>query len=300
MVQIGYRILILGYGEMGHAMHHLLHKHHEIRIWRRRPTPGIAHVDLGQSAAESDYVIFCLPAQPHFDLAYRLGPHLRPDAICVTISKGLDDQCRTPAEALDAALAGRPRAVLYGPMISEEIRAGRPAFAQCGSHAESICTRVAGLYRDTNLHIEAASDVAGLSWSAILKNVYAMAFGVADELGFGDNVRGFLAVTAVHELAAIVVRLGGEPATPYRLAGLGDLITTATSAGSHHHELGRLIVRGAPKGLNGEGVHTLAILRARSRFDTAGFPLFQLIDMCAHEPAATRDRFTAFLAHSFS
>jgi len=73
----------------------------------------------------------------------------------------------------------------------------------------------------------------------ILKNVYAIMFGVADELKLGDNMRGHLMVAAIAELSGIVQSFGGQAHTPYSYAGLGDLLTTATSEGSHHHALGQ-------------------------------------------------------------
>jgi glycerol-3-phosphate dehydrogenase (NAD(P)+) len=290
-----FRVLILGYGEMGHAMQHLLGSRHELRIWQRRPPSGTIPVQLENAAPECDFVLFCLPAPAHADVARRLAPHLRRDTICLTIAKGLDERGRLPFEALSAEIHTGQVAVLYGPMISEEIRAGRPAFAQCGVDEPVTYQRVAALYRGTALRLEASQDIAGLSWSAILKNVYAIAFGMADELGLGDNVRGFLAVTALQEIAGIAEKLGGDAATPYRLAGLGDLITTATSAGSHHHELGRLIARGEKESLRGEGVHTLAMLRTTRRFDPSLFPLYRLIDCCALDPAVSVAQMRKFL-----
>jgi glycerol-3-phosphate dehydrogenase (NAD(P)+) len=278
------RVLVLGHGEMGRAMEFLLAPRHALRVWQRRPPPDSAPPALDTAVADSDLILFCLPATAHAELAARLRPLLRPGTLCVTIAKGLDERGRTPAELLIETLGAARVAVLYGPMISEEIRAGRPAFAQCGAPDAAAAARVQALFRGTSLRLEPATDIAGLSWSAILKNVYAMAFGMADELGLGDNTRGFLAVAALHELAALVPRLGGASATPFRLAGLGDLITTATSSGSHHHELGRLIVRGAKDQLSGEGVHALAMLRAARRFDAAPYPLFRLIDACVQNP----------------
>jgi glycerol-3-phosphate dehydrogenase (NAD(P)+) len=145
-------------------------------------------------------------------------------------------------------------------MISEEIRADRYAFAELGCADVSVFHRVRDLFQDTRLCIRHSTDIAGISWSVILKNVYAIAFGMADELQLGDNMRGFLAVTALHELISIVGQMGGKPAAPLHLAGLGDLITTATSPGSHHHELGRRLARGETGGINGEGIHTLAMV----------------------------------------
>lgn len=289
------RILILGHGEMGHAMEYLLGPCQDLRIWQRHAAPGTTPTTLEASVSDSDFVLFCVPGTAHAELAARIASRLPDSTLCITVSKGLDERARLPVEALTEALGATRVAVLYGPMIAEEIRAGKPAYAQCGARQPSACQRIAALYRDTKLRIEAAPDITGLSWSAILKNVYAMAFGMADELALGDNVRGFLTVTALHELATIVARLGGDAATPYRLAGLGDLITTATSTGSHHHALGRWIARGETDKLRGEGVHTLAMLRATRRFDPGPFPLFHLMDACVRNPHTARSGLMAYL-----
>ena len=120
-------------------------------------------------------------------------------------------------------------------MISEEMRAGKPCFAELAASDEEGLQKTMALFHASGLHIQASADRTGIAWSAILKNVYAILFGIADELQLGDNMRGHLAVSALAEIGAMVRDLGGQAATVYRWAGLGDLITTATSAGSHHH-----------------------------------------------------------------
>jgi glycerol-3-phosphate dehydrogenase (NAD(P)+) len=279
-----FQVLILGYGEMGHAMEFLLAPQQALHIWQRRPPAGIAPVNLAAVVPASDVILFCLPATAHTAVAAQIAPHLRGTTLCLTIAKGLDERARLPATVLAEAVGAARVAVLYGPMISEEIRAGKPAFAECGTADTGSFERIAALCRGTALRLEHSADITGLSWSAILKNVYTMAFGMADELNLGDNMRGFLAVTALHELSAIVQQLSGVSATPFRLAGLGDLITSATSAGSHHHELGRLIVRNQRAALQGEGVHSLAMLEQFRPFDSSGFPLLHLIATCVREP----------------
>jgi glycerol-3-phosphate dehydrogenase (NAD(P)+) len=283
------QVLLLGHGEMGHAMEALLGARHAVTIWQRRAAQPLATL-----ARESDFIIFCLPAMAHAEVAAQLAAHLSPRVLCLTIAKGLDDRGRLPAEILVDALGRERVAVIYGPMIAEELRAGRPGFAECAAPTPADSAHIAALFGDSALHIEPASDLTGLSWSAILKNVYAIAFGMADELGLGDNVRGYLAVAALDELARLVHTLGGTDRTPYRLAGLGDLITTATSAGSHHHELGRKIVRGE-RDLGGEGVHTMQVLRAHPRFDTQPFPLFRLVEDCVREAHDVRQMFADLL-----
>ncbi len=291
-----YQVLILGHGEMGRAMEYLLRQRHRLTLWERHPKPDApAAVALDSVAAEQDFILFCLPANPHFELASRLRPRLQQECLCVSIAKGLDEHGRTAAQALTEALGSASAfGVLYGPMISEEIRDGRPAFAQAGTEHAEAYGRLRELFAGTWLYLEHTTDIAGISWSAVLKNVYAILFGVADELGLGDNTRGYLVVAAVDELERIVTGLGGLPDTPRRLAGLGDLIATATSAGSHHHEVGRRLARGQ-EALTGEGVHTLEMVHAHKLFDPRRYPLFDLIGRLLAEPAAARAQMQNFL-----
>lgn len=289
-------MLILGHGEMGRAMEYLLHRQHALTIWERHPKAGTAPIELDSVAGRQDFILFCLPASPHFDLASRLRPHLRRECLCLSIAKGLDERGRTAAQALSEALGANPAfGVLYGPMISEEIRAGRTAFAQAGAANAERYGRIRALYAGTPLYLEHTADITGISWAAVLKNVYAMLFGVADELKLGDNMRGYLAASVLEELERIVTGLGGSPEAVRRLAGLGDLITTATSAGSHHHDLGCRLVRGQAEAIEGEGVHTLKMVRDHGLFDSRHYPLFDLIGNLLAEPAAAGSQMKKYL-----
>ena len=281
-----FRVLILGRGEMGQAMEFLLAPRHQVQTWQRHPAATETPLQLSEAVPGSDFILFCLPATAHAEVAALIGTWRQNDTLCLTIAKGLDEAGQLPGEVLEKFFGTAHVALLYGPMISEEIRAGKPAFAECGTRDRKHFERIAALYRGSTLHLEHAQDFTGLSWSVILKNVYAMAFGMADELNLGDNTRGYLSAQALQELSAIVRHLGGETATPYRLAGLGDLITTATSTGSHHHELGRRLVRGE-NNLKGEGIHTLAMIEKFQLFNTDHFPLLRLIAACVHAPGTT-------------
>lgn len=283
------QVLVLGYGEMGQALAGLLRPRHNVAVWQRRPADGEPPIDLGSAARESDVVLFCVPTVPHHALATQLRPALSARTCCVTIAKGLDEDGRPAVEVFQRAF-GRavPYAVLYGPMIAEELRAGKPGFAQLGADA-GIFQRIAPLFADTRLTIEHTQDRPGIAWAAVLKNVYAMLFGVADELGLGDNTRGFLAVAVMREMQGLLRHLGALSVAPYQLAGLGDLITTATSAGSHHHELGRRLVRG-DTGLAGEGLHTLAMIEKHRLFDTCAYPLLRVVAEAVREPGRIAER----------
>ncbi len=290
----GHNILVLGYGEMGHAMEYLLHERHDLHFWALE-----LDTDLEQLAAKAEIVLFCLPVNPHAEILARIQPLLQPGSLCLSIAKGLDEQGRSAAQIFAERLPDSAYALLYGPMISEEIRAGRLAFAQVGTPHADIHQRVRALYRGSRLYLEHSDDIPGISWSVILKNVYAMAFGMADELQLGDNMRGYLAVAALHELDRIVERMGGQPRSPFHLAGLGDLITTATSEDSHHHELGRRLARGETENISGEGVHTLQMVEKHQLFDSADFPLFRLVGELVRNPERLEQRLLAQVEQAF-
>jgi len=290
------RVLIIGYGEMGHAMEYLLGDNHLLAIYDIHLPPGMPAIDFESEAARADFVLLCVPTQPIEGLLKCLASVVQPHCICISISKGLDDQGRTPAQIYQQVFAGQRYGFLYGPMISEEIRNGRYAFAQLGCADKKIYDEVHSLFVGSKLYFQQCTDISGISWSVILKNIYAIGFGIADGLKFGDNMRGYLMVTAIEELSEIVQSMGGKPQTPLQLAGLGDLITTATSVGSHHHELGCQLARGELENLTGEGVHTLAMVEKYALFDIVRYPLCNFIADTIKSPRNIVQRVDKYLA----
>ena len=130
--------------------------------------------------------------------------------------------------------------------------------------------------------------------------------GAADGLALGDNLRGFLVAEAVRELAGIVQAMGGRADTAYTLAGLGDLVTSATSASSHHRRIGADLATGrsgplAASGANirSEGVHTAAMVRAHALFAWERFPLFALVCRFLDEPTRFEARLGDYLDRRF-
>ena len=296
-----FRVLILGHGEMGHAMVHLLKGRQQVDIWEKYPQDNFQSVVLEDVTPRADVVLFCLPVNPHREVVQQIAPLLKKTCLCLSIAKGLDEAGQTAAQIFsDVPGLHQPYSLLYGPMISEEIRADRYAFAQLGCDAMDSYSRVRELFYGTRLYIEQTSDITGISWSVVLKNVYALVFGMADELQLGDNMRGYLTVAALRELDQIVRHMGGKAGSPYHLAGLGDLITTATSEDSHHHELGRMLAREEVRGIEGEGIHTLKMVSQHRLFDTADYPLFQLIHDIVRSPQNVHERINGYLKQVYS
>src|SRR3989339_2093620 len=120
------RVLILGYGEMGHALEFLLAEKHDVRIWSLT-----TNTILEEEAANAEVILFCLPVNAHIEIARRIAPYLTQGSLCLSIAKGLDESGLTASQVFACVLSDKHRyGVIYGPMISEEIRMGRSAFAE--------------------------------------------------------------------------------------------------------------------------------------------------------------------------
>ncbi len=290
------RVLILGYGEMGHAMEHLLSARHDVRIWDMGTVVKGSHSTLEDEVSEARVILFCLPVNPHQEIAGRIAPHLARSSLCLTIAKGLDESGQTAARIFSEAFGDRHHyGVVYGPLISEEIRMGQYAFADVVLSDTADFETIQSLFLGSTLICQQASDMHGRNWSVILKNVYAIMFGVSDELNLGNNMRGHLMVTTIAELSGIVQSFGGQARTPYSYAGLGDLLTTATSEDSHHHALGRQLVRGEWSNISGEGVHTLHMVEKYHLFEWHAYPLFSLAHDIVTAPETLRERVEEYL-----
>lgn len=259
-------------------MEYLLADRCNFKVWSRGPVEGHEPLVLEAAVAAADIVLYCIPVTPLEDMAARVYPQLREDSLSLTIAKGLDEKGRPAIGALQAVYAdARDFGVLYGPMISEEIIDGRPAYAQLATNRGTVPAQVGELFDGTGLVIAPIDDINGISWASVLKNVYAILFGAADQLGLGDNLRGALSVACLDEMESLVLQAGGKTSSVRGLAGLGDLVTTATSEDSHHHAIGRRLARGETGDIRGEGVHTLSMLARYSLLDVSDSPLLRLV-----------------------
>lgn len=282
------QVLIAGYGEMGRAMQRVLSPAHALRLWQRRDGTTLESQLVGV-----ELVLLCVPALAHVDLLPRLAG-CTPGACIATIAKGLDDQGRTPPEIMRALLPEALHAgYIYGPMIAERLQAGQPGFAGVAAEDESARDLMTKLFVGTALRTQSAADVDGLAWCAVLKNVYTIGISAAHALGLGENVTGALVVQAIAEMREVARRAGGEADTALGQGGLGDLVSTFSSADSNHQRIGRrLALEGPPPG-PGEGVNTLTMIARHGRGETRDLPLFAAVA----EAVAGRQRIGDSLAN---
>lgn len=289
-------VIVAGYGQMGHAMEALLAGRARLHIWRIAPEAAALPAAVAAVAPRADFLLVCVPTLAHAAVLAPLSALFGAGCAVLSIAKGLDTAGRCAADILAAGCGPRPWGVLGGPMIANEIIAGRTAFAELGSRDAGLFARTRGLYPAAGLHLAATPNPQAVSWCGVLKNVYAPLIGVADGLGWGDNARGHLVMAAAAEMQRLLPELAGRDAQAYGDAGLADFVTTVTSASSHHYALGRRIARGDCGELGCEGVHSLKVLQARGRVNTARHPLYAVAAHLAAEPARLPEALRAWLA----
>jgi glycerol-3-phosphate dehydrogenase (NAD(P)+) len=303
------RVLILGHGAMGRMFEQLLGPHYPLSIWDRNPDTGEETAPLESVAPGHDLALLAVPTSPHEELAERLAACLSSGALCLSIAKGLDAAGNSPAEILARHFHARDNVhwgVIYGPMIARDLSEGRSGFALAAARKMASANTMVSWFQPTALYLQADDDPIGAAWAAILKNVYVPLIGMADGLHLGDNMRGFLLCEALAELARILAFKGGRASTAYGLAGLGDLMTTATSPHSHHRGIGEALAKGdrsdiaADDGnLRSEGVNTARRVREHGLLDLNGFPLFRIAADCIDAPEAMSTELNRFLTDRF-
>lgn len=254
------RIAIIGAGALGSAMHDLLSRAGKAAaLWdvdaSKLPEPR----ELGDVVGGAELVLLCIPTASIRAAAQLLAPHVRGDAIIISLSKGLD---RGSGQTVDALLAEAfPRhaiGLLSGPMLAAELQSGKLGAGVLATTDHAVFDRVAGYFRTSNLIVEYSSDLRGVAWCGVLKNVYAIGLGLATGLELGENARGWLMSHALGEMAQLLPRLGGQPDTLFTVAGVGDAVATALSATSRNHQYGLALARGETPTYQAEGALALA------------------------------------------
>ncbi|MGE5528898.1 MAG: NAD(P)H-dependent glycerol-3-phosphate dehydrogenase [Patescibacteria group bacterium] len=226
----------------------------EISTRRENPLflPGVSlpaeiepFTDLGR-AAGAELLVMAVPVQHLRRVAEELAPHLAGDALLINGAKGLEiGSGLRPSEILRQVL-GRARHVLTlsGPSHAEEVAKDQPCAVVVAGARARLNRHVQHLLNSETFRVYTTTDQVGVEIAGALKNVIALAAGIAEGLGFGDNTRAALATRGLAEMAHLGEALGAEAATFSGLAGMGDLFATLASEHSRNHVAGREIGRG--------------------------------------------------------
>ena len=238
--------------------------------------PLIKPVDDLRVTAGSDLVVFVTPSHAIREVAGQLSALAvcSPQAVLLSCTKGIEFRSgRRMSEVLFEALPGFEVAVLSGPSHAEEVARDSPTAIVIGAARVEIATRLQTLFNAAALRTYSNNDVAGLELGGALKNIFAIAAGVSDGLGFGDNAKAALVTRSLTELVRLGVRLGGRRETFQGLSGIGDLMVTCFSRHSRNRALGERL---------GQGESLTAITRSMSMV-AEGVPTARSAYACARE-----------------
>ncbi len=261
-------LAIIGAGSWGTALAiGLSRRFASIQLWARDPEraadmqrkrengrylPGFAlpaevHVSshLGETLQNAEIAIAVVPSRYFRKVLSSATDHIRPGATIVSATKGLEDPglCRM-SQVITELLPGHAIAVLSGPTFAKEIAAGEPAAMVIAAEELSLAEEVQRALSTSALRLYASTDVVGTEVGAALKNVIAIGAGICSGLGLGSNTVAALVTRGLAEITRLAVGMGGSPRTLSGLAGLGDLVLTATGDLSRNRFLGIQLGRG--------------------------------------------------------
>jgi glycerol-3-phosphate dehydrogenase (NAD(P)+) len=318
------KVAVIGTGNMGTALAHLLADNgHSVACWDHMPQvvedirknrqnsqylPGVtlpssvtADLLLNHVVREAGIIFIASPSAYFRQAVKEFSPFSLPKAVVVGASKGLEAGTgkRMSQVYAEAAVHSDDHYVaLSGPAIANEFARKKPTAVLLASQNPSYLNKVKEALSNPYFRVETSSDMAGAEWGGVLKNIYALGFGLLDGLGEGrPNLKAAFVTLALSEMKSIAVKMGAQEKTLEGLAGLGDLVTTGFSADSHNRRLGEFLAGGmefekAVAQLGGvvpEGVKAASLV-LETLGSSASMPLARAIFTCLNQPAA-RPRF---------
>ncbi len=261
------KVCIVGDGGWGTALGMLLvEKGHAVTIWgpfadyietvrasgeNSRYLPGVRlpealvwMADPERAAAGADLVVLATPSHFYHDVCRRFAACIPREADVISVAKGFCETTRCRLTQTAAAALGRPVAALSGPSHAEEVSRGIPSAVVIASEDAGQARRLQACFSGPLFRVYTSPDVIGVEWGGAVKNVLALAVGMSDGLGFGDNSRAALITRGLAEMARLGSALGGLPETFAGLSGIGDLVVTCTSRHSRNRGVGERLARG--------------------------------------------------------
>jgi glycerol-3-phosphate dehydrogenase (NAD(P)+) len=272
------RLAVIGAGMWGSTLGQLAaHNGHHVSLWSRHGDRSLA-----ETVADAEILLSAVSMKGVRPVASQIRDlPIRPDAILVTATKGLDPETTcTPSTIWEDAVGDRPVVVLAGPNLSKEIQQGLPAATVVASTDFGAAERVQGIFSSMDFRVYTNRDPLGVELGGTLKNVMAIAAGVCDGLQLGTNAKAALLTRGLAEMIRIGSDWGAQVETFYGLSGLGDLLATCNSPLSRNYQVGYQLARdrSLPQILadlegTAEGVNTTAVLLDRARRRDISMPI---------------------------
>lgn len=204
-----------------------------------------ATADLEEAVATADVLVMAVPSAGFRSVLTQVAPHLRPLVPIVSVVKGLEQGTKLRmTEVVKQVAPGHEAGVLTGPNVAPEVIAGLAAAAVIAMPNEHTASALQQVFRSRMFRVYTTTDVAGAELGGALKNVVAIAAGMAQGLGAGDNTRAMVICRSLAELSRLGIELGGRAETFAGLAGMGDLIATCISPHSRNRSVGEQLAAG--------------------------------------------------------
>ena len=262
------KVSVLGAGSWGTALAVMLHgNHHQVMLWsalsdevaqlrkdreQKGKLPGV-HIPediditdcLEEAVKDREMLVLAVPSVFVRGTARQLSGLVPEGQLIVCVAKGVEeDTLMTMTDIIEQELPMVDAAVLSGPSHAEEAGKGIPTTCVAGAHTRQTAEHIQNLFMSETFRVYTSPDMLGIELGAALKNVVALAAGIADGLGYGDNTKAALITRGMAEISRLGIAMGGKIETFYGLSGIGDLIVTCASVHSRNRRAGVLIGQG--------------------------------------------------------
>ena len=316
---------VVGAGSWGTAMAAMLAAKGPTTLWARRPElagaversrrneaylPDLDLPDdlevtasIEQAVSGASLVVMCVPSHGFRDVLAAGAPVLHPGATVVSLTKGVEEVTGLRmTQVVDQVAPGHDVAVLTGPNLVDEVVAGHPTASVVACGDEALGERLQEVFSSGAFRVYTNPDVVGCEIGGALKNVFAIAAGIADGMGFGDNTRAAVITRGLAELARLGTALGGRPSTFAGLAGMGDLVATCTSRHSRNRWVGEQLALGrglaeitAGTRMVAEGVRTSLAVGELAASVAVEMPIAEQVVAVVHDGRPVQEVLTALM-----
>lgn len=319
------RVAVIGGGSWGTTVAHLAAHHVPTLLWARRPElaqeintrrtndrylPGHrlhadlrATADLADAVNQADVLVMGVPSQGFRSALEQCAEHVRAWIPVMSLTKGLEQGTRLRmTQVINEVLPGHPAAVLTGPNLAKEILAGDAAAAVIATPDPVVANQLQRIFHQNLFRVYVNPDVVGCEVAGALKNVIAIAAGMADGLGAGDNTKAAVITRGLAELSRLGEAMGGQFATFSGLAGMGDLIATCMSSQSRNRFVGEQLGTGrtideiiADMNMVAEGVKTSRVVMELADEFGVEMPIGSEVFAVCHQGATAEDAYRGLI-----
>ncbi len=259
---------IMGAGSWGTALALLLNKNgHQVTVWSvseeevkmlsekrehvsklpgvKIPDDMVFTNDMESAVKGKDFLVLAVPSPFTRSTAHNMSPYVTEGQIIVDVAKGIEESTlMTLSQQIEEEIPQAEVAVLSGPSHAEEVGRGLPTIVVIGARKKEIAKYLQEMFMNEVFRVYISPDMLGMELGGSLKNVIALAAGIADGLGYGDNTKAALITRGIAEIARLGVKMGGAIESFTGLTGIGDLIVTCASVHSRNRKAGYLMGQG--------------------------------------------------------